>query len=299
MSLYGTIIFPTTCKYIGLNAFWGCSQITSLYIYGNTSIHQGAFYKCTNLSDIYFGSEVWYIDKWAFAECYSLTGTITIPPTVTAVKDDAFVNSPCTVYWNGNVIHYPDSSAIDRVIAIARAEADMEYHEKASNRQLDDPSANSGSGDYTKYAAYFDNLIDQGYYYFNGKKNGYNWCAIFVNWCFAQAFGCDNAHAMLFQPSSQSYAASCSSSRNYYVNAGRFGSEPRVGAQIIFYDSNSSTPSTPYYHTGLVYKVDDNYVYTVEGNISNKVGYKRYSRSTTQLDSTHSIAGYGYPDYGS
>ena len=40
------------------------------------------------------------------------------------------------------------------VLAIAAAE--IGYHEKKSNSQLDNPTANAGSANYTKYARDFD-----------------------------------------------------------------------------------------------------------------------------------------------
>lgn len=43
-------------------------------------------------------------------------------------------------------------TAIERVIATARAE--IGYIEKATNSQLEGKTANAGSGNWTKYAAY-------------------------------------------------------------------------------------------------------------------------------------------------
>ena len=50
------------------------------------------------------------------------------------------------------------------------AEQEVGYLEKASNANLDDKTANAGSGNYTKYAR---DLYNAGYY--NGNKNGYAW----------------------------------------------------------------------------------------------------------------------------
>ena len=61
------------------------------------------------------------------------------------------------------------------VVKIALAE--VGYKEKASNSQLDNPTANAGSNNYTKYAR---DLRDAGYY--NGNKNGFAWCDVFVDW---------------------------------------------------------------------------------------------------------------------
>ena len=58
------------------------------------------------------------------------------------------------------------------------AEAEIGYHEKASNSNLDSKTANSGSKNYTKYGR---DLFNAGF--FNGNKNGFDWCAQFPTWC--------------------------------------------------------------------------------------------------------------------
>ena len=75
------------------------------------------------------------------------------------------------------------NQAIEEVLDLARSE--IGYHEKASNSQLDDPSANSGGANWTKYAAY----IDANPEFYNGKKNGYAWCDVFVDYLFVKCFG--------------------------------------------------------------------------------------------------------------
>ena len=75
------------------------------------------------------------------------------------------------------------SNYLSKVLKIA--EAEVGYLEKASNSQLDSKTANAGSANYTKYARDLDNI--SGFY--NGKKNGYPWCDVFIDWCFVQAYG--------------------------------------------------------------------------------------------------------------
>lgn len=67
---------------------------------------------------------------------------------------------------------------VEKLLATARAE--IGYIEKKSNAQLDDKTANAGDKNWNKYARDLDEL---GRVY-NGKKNGYNWCDIFADWCF-------------------------------------------------------------------------------------------------------------------
>ena len=108
-----------------------------------------------------------------------------------------------------------------KVIAIARAE--VGYLEKASNKDLDDKTANAGSKNYTKYARDMDAI--NGFY--NGKKQGFAWCDVFVDWCFVQAYGIDEGRALLCQPL-KSCGAGCKYSRNYYKAKGRLFSEPQA-----------------------------------------------------------------------
>ena len=175
-----------------------------------------------------------------------------------------------------------------KVISIA--ENEIGYLEKKSNAQLDDKTANVGSGNYTKFARDLDNI---GFY--NGKKNGYAWCDVFVDWCFVQAFGAETAKALLCQPD-KSLGAGCTYSANYYKKAGQFYTSPKVGDQIFF----RSAAKTAVVHTGIVYKVDGSKVYTIEGNtsgasgvIANGGGVCKKSYSLTY----GRIYGYGRPTY--
>lgn len=173
------------------------------------------------------------------------------------------------------------------VIKIALAEEG--YLEKASNSQLDDKTANAGSKNYTKYARDLDNI--PGFY--NGKKNGYAWCDVFVDWCFVQAFGVDKAKELLLQPN-KSLGAGCKYSMNYYISKGQFHDTPEIGDQIFFASGTTIT------HTGLVYNVDKTYVYTIEGNTSSASGVIANGGSARKkkykLDYSK-IAGYGRPAY--
>ena len=140
-----------------------------------------------------------------------------------------------------------------KVINIALNE--VEYMEKSSNSQLDNKTANAGRNNYTKYARDLDNITG----FYNGKKNGYDWCDVFVDWCFVEAFGKERAMELLNQPE-KSTGAGCGFSMNFYKQINQFFKEPKKGDQIFFTDGFSI------YHTGLVYDVDHSRVYTIEGN---------------------------------
>lgn len=171
------------------------------------------------------------------------------------------------------------------------AEAEVGYLEKETNKNLDSKKANAGDENYTKYARDFDTKYTN---FYNGKKNGYAWCDVFVDWCFVKAFGVEQAKKLLGQPD-KSYGAGCTWSARYYKQIGCFSNKAAVGAQIFFKDSKGEPC-----HTGIVYKVDSNYVYTIEGNTSSASGVvanggavakKKYALNYSR------IYGYGLPKY--
>ena len=166
-------------------------------------------------------------------------------------------------------------SAADKLIPIALAE--VGYREKASNAALDDPQANAGSGNWTKYAR---DLAAAGYY--NGSKNGYAWCEVFVDWCFYKAFGPDGQR---IQCQTGDLGAACIYSAQYYKQQGRYDQNPKAGDQVFFYAGGTIG------HTGIVVEVTGSSVVVVEGNSSDRVQKLTYSRSSG------SIAGYGHPWY--
>ena len=166
---------------------------------------------------------------------------------------------------------------------IAVAVTQIGYKEKASNASLDDSTANAGSGNYTKYARDFDQKYPNWY---NGKKNGFAWCDMFVDWCFLTAFGYEKALALLCQPE-KSAGAGCTYSLRYFKNRGQFHtSNPQPGDQIFFGTSLDNAT-----HTGIVEKVTSSKVTTIEGNTSDQVARRNYSLSNSR------ILGYGRPAY--
>lgn len=177
----------------------------------------------------------------------------------------------------------------EKVIDLALSQE--EYLEKASNSQLDDFKANAGSGNFTKFARDLDAVPN----FYNGKKNGFPWCDVFVDWLFVSSFGVDAAKKLLCQPD-KSLGAGCGYSARYYKAQGQFHTEnPKPGDQIFFLDSQGDVA-----HTGIVYKVDSLYVYTIEGNTSTASGVvgngggvwrKKYAINYNR------IYGYGRPDY--
>lgn len=170
------------------------------------------------------------------------------------------------------------------------------YLEKKDKNSLDDKTANAGDKNYTKYARDLDEL---GFY--NGKKQSVAWCDVFVDWCFVQAYGLEAAAKLTYQtPGKANCGAGCRYSRDYYKKNGRLFDKPEPGDQIFFYPKDGIGGSS-IQHTGLVYAVDDEYVYTVEGNTSGANGVisngggvcqKKYKLTYNRL------AGFGRPDWG-
>ena len=180
-------------------------------------------------------------------------------------------------------------SAVEKLLKTA--EAEVGYLEKKSNSNLAIKTANAGSNNYTKYANDFDKTYIT---FYNGKKNGAAWCDMFVDWCFVKTFGEALALKLLGQPK-KSCGAGCKYSADYFKKINRFYTSPKVGDQIFFKNS-SGTPC----HTGLVYKVDSTYVYTIEGNTSSASGVVANGGAVEKKKykiSSSSIYGYGRPDY--
>lgn len=186
----------------------------------------------------------------------------------------------------------PETDVFDRQKLIALAESEVGYIEKRNALLLDEKLANGGSANYTKYARDLDAIGN----FYNGKKQGYAWCEVFVDWLFVKSFGVEAALKLLCAKRGSS-GAGCTYSLNYFIAAGRFhkrGERPEPGDQIFFGNVGNSN------HTGLVYKVDDTTVYTIEGNTSDAFGVisnggcvckKSYPLNYSR------IAGYGRPAY--
>ena len=178
----------------------------------------------------------------------------------------------------------------ERLLATARAE--IGYLEKATNAQLDDKTANAGTNNWTKYARDLDNLGN----IYNGRKNGFDWCDVFVDWCFITTFGEALGMALLCQ-TYQGLGAGVKYSANYYMKHGQFHtSGPQPGDQIFFYGSTTDV----WQHTGLVEKVEGGRVYTIEGNTTGASGVVGngggVARKSYALNYSR-IAGYGRPDW--
>lgn len=137
---------------------------------------------------------------------------------------------------------------LEKILQIANNE--VGYLEKSSNSNLDDKTANAGDKNYTKYARDMDVLN-----VYNGKKQGYAWCNVFIDWCFVQAVGVDRARELLI-----GFSAGCTQDYNWFKAKGQIVTEPQKG-DLVFFGKTS--------HIGIIEDVREGKIYTIEGNTSN------------------------------
>ena len=145
------------------------------------------------------------------------------------------------------------------------------YREKKSNKDLLSFTANAGSNNYTIFGK--DVSVPK---YWNGNKQGADWCTSFVTACILYAAGgkADGgaANEKFFpdvkkvQPYT-TLGASCKYETNAYKKAKRWAETPAVGDQAFFKRG----------HTGLVEKFDGKRLTLIEGNSNNRVERRTYN----------------------
>lgn len=169
------------------------------------------------------------------------------------------------------------SKAVEKIVAVA--ENEVGYLEKKSNKDLNSKTANAGKNNYTKYGKWIG-------------ANGDYWCASFLSWIFYKAFGNDLGRKLLCG----SFSAACETIRQNFKKNYRYKTTPVAGDVVFF----SGTRHSGANHIGLVYKVADDKIYTIEGNtsggsdvIDNGGGVAKKSYKLTNSK----ILGYGRPPY--
>ena len=117
------------------------------------------------------------------------------------------------------------------------------------------------------------------WYGFNGRVE---WCACFVSWCANECGYIDTGVIPKF--------AGCVNGIQWFNDRGQWldGSAEPVPGMIIFFDWDSDGESD---HVGIVEKVENGVVYTVEGNSADSCRINQYSIGNYQ------ILGYGVPQY--
>ena len=85
-------------KFIGYEAFYGCSSIDSVTIPNSViSIEDCAFYECSAITSVTIPNSVTSIGKYTFYYCKSLT-SLNIPNSVTNIKNGAFYDCTSITY---------------------------------------------------------------------------------------------------------------------------------------------------------------------------------------------------------
>lgn len=130
----------------------------------------------------------------------------------------------------------------------------------------------------TKYSNYFDVAAWQ---WFNTKKQGAEWCAIFVCWLFCQNenLGPKQAYEFLGCPSSgpkDNCAAGVPYFFDYLKNKGYKVDKSKGQPGDIIVLNNKK-------HVGIIEKIEDDYYITIEGNKGNYVAHGSYKRTSSYI----------------
>lgn len=131
------------------------------------------------------------------------------------------------------------------------------------------------------------NIGGEPYWKWYGFANKVEWCACFVSWCANECGYLENGIVPKY--------ASCTAGSNWFKSHNLWQDRtytPTAG-DIVFFnwsDNNGVRDELPD-HTGIVEKVDDNYIYTIEGNAGDMVVMKKYPLQSND------IFGYGVPAY--
>ncbi len=171
-------------------------------------------------------------------------------------------------YENGNLIAEVDVDVF--------ASLNIDYASLLVTIALGEEGYVEGSNNYTKYGVWYGEKY--------GKEFQYGaWCAMFVSWCANQA----NISTDIIPE-----YASCTAGQGWFTSRNAFGKSgeytPKTG-DIIFFSSNGANSGPT--HTGIVVKVENGTVYTIEGNTSNKCAQRKYALGY------YTITGYGIPNY--
>ncbi|MCR4722689.1 MAG: CHAP domain-containing protein [Eubacteriales bacterium] len=133
------------------------------------------------------------------------------------------------------------------------------------------------------------NVGGEPYWSWYGCSSRIEWCACFVSWCADQCGYIENGIIPKY--------AGCVRGTNWFKQRGQWADnsiDPSPG-MIIFFDwdhkGGSGSQDGRADHTGIVEKVENGYVYTVEGNTTDSCAERRYPVGY------YEILGYGIPAY--
>lgn len=155
---------------------------------------------------------------------------------------------------------------LPKIVEIAYTQ--IGYLEKASNNDLDSFTANPGNNNYTKYGEWYG-------------LNPAPYCAMFVSWCANQAdeveaigkFASVQLHWDWFTARNETYPLSYTP----------------VPGDIAFFDPLGS-------HEGIVSKIENGYIYIIEGNTTGPDGYRGVFEKAYAFGSSY-LYGFAHPNY--
>ena len=126
------------------------------------------------------------------------------------------------------------------------------------------------------------NVGGQPYWSWYGFHSHVQWCACFVSWCADQ---CGYIDAGIIPKH-----AACQSGADWFKSHGQWKPRDYIPSpgDIIYFDWNSDGHTE---HIGIVERVENGTVYTIEGNASNRCAERQYSVGARD------IYGYGVPAY--
>ena len=126
------------------------------------------------------------------------------------------------------------------------------------------------------------NIGGEPYWSWYGFNSRVEWCACFVSWCANECGYIDTGVIPKF--------AGCVNGVQWFKDRGQWldGSAEPVPGMIIFFDWDGDGESD---HVGIVEKIENGIVYTVEGNSGDSCRVNQYSVGHYQ------ILGYGVPQY--
>ena len=128
----------------------------------------------------------------------------------------------------------------------------------------------------TKYSRFFD---VEAWQWFNTKKQGAEWCAIFICWLFAQneTLGKDQARTFLGCPQPKdNCAAGVPYFFDYLKNKGYKVDKSKGQPGDIIVLNNKK-------HVGIIEKIEDGYYITIEGNKGNYVAHGSYKITSSYI----------------
>ena len=135
----------------------------------------------------------------------------------------------------------------------------------------------SKGNNWTKYSRWFDN---EAWQWFNTKKQGAEWCSIFVCWCLCQAsvgIGKNEVLKLLGIPSVKNNCAAAVPYLWDYLTAKGYRVDKSKGqpGDIIIFNNKK--------HVGYIEKVSGNTYGTMEGNKGDYVARGSYSKNSSYI----------------